>query len=249
MRITGFFLLVIIAAIMAPSVSSAQQPSEYTTPIVVDPTSMARIEFLERFWDFGRVPRGHIVYHNFAFRNIGSDTLIITKVKPTCGCTAAPLSTDRIAPGDTAKISVTLDTSKLRGKVRKFVNIDCNDPVNPYYKITFAAEIDSLNKDLVVEPFIADFGEFASGSGPKITLEIKNGSSSSLTLAIADKPSEDIMTATFSDTNIPVDGTAKLTLEIITKVEVGPFSSTIALEAEGSPGTRVSIPVTGKVIE
>lgn len=251
MKLTSVFLILFafITVLLNPFSISAQQPKNYTTPIKVDPASKARIEFLEKFWDFGIVPRGHIVYHNFAFRNIGTDTLVITKVKPTCGCTAAPLSNDHVAPGDTAKISVTLDTSKLRGKVRKFVNIDCNDPINPYYKISFKAEIDSLYKAITVEPLVADFGDIHNGQKTQIVLEITNGSGSALNLSIADKPGDDIMTATFADSQLKTGASTTMTLEIMTFVEPGPFATTIALEAEGMPELRISVPVIGNVIE
>lgn len=251
MKTTGvFFILFALITILFNAFKiSAQPPKEYTTPVRVDPASKARIDFLEKYWDFGIVPRGYIVYHNFAFRNTGSDTLVITKVKPTCGCTAAPLSSDHIAPGDTAKISVTLDTSKLRGKVRKFVNIDCNDPINPYYKISFKAEIDSLYKTITVEPFIADFGDIRNGHKAQIVLEITNGSGSSLNLFIADKPADDILTATFADSQLPAGASTTMTLAITAFVEPGPFATTIALEPEGMPEYRVSVPVIGNVIE
>ncbi len=251
MKLTGVFLtlLALITILFNPFSASAQQKNEYTTPVIVDTASKARIEFLEKYWDFGVVPRGYIVYHNFAFRNIGSDTLVITKVKPTCGCTAAPLSSDHVAPGDTAKISVTLDTSKLRGKVRKFVNIDCNDPINPYYKISFKAEIDSLYKAITVEPFVADFGDIRNGHKARIALEITNGSGSSLNLFIADKPADNIMTATFAKSQLAAGASTTMTLEITTFVEPGLFATTIALEAEGMPEYRISVPVTGNVIE
>ena len=250
MKATGVLLAISTMSVISFfPMGTAGQQAEYTTPINVDPASKARIEFIEKYWDFGVVPGGNIVYHNFPLRNVGSDTLVITRVKPTCGCTGAPLSTDRIAPGDTAKISVSLDTSKLHGKVRKYVNVDCNDPINPYYKITFDAKIDSLEQIIAIKPLVADFGDFQNGHAPKIDLKITNTGSSPLNLSIADKPDGGILTAVFGKTELGSKETTTLSLELIAEVDSGLFASTIAIESVDDTATRISVPILGNVLK
>jgi hypothetical protein len=243
------FPAAIVIFLVLFAASGFAQEKEYTPEIQVDPASKARIEFLEKFWDFGSTPKGYIVYHNFPFTNTGSDTLIITRVKPTCGCTAAPLSSDRVAPGDTAKISVSLNTSKLQGKARKYVNIDCNDPINPYLKLTFTTEVDNPLLPIVSQPVSADFGEFKSGEKQEVRLQIKNNNNSDIDLLIVDKPPDPIMTALLDKTALPVGDSAELVLEIQSEIEPGPFASTVTIEAEGLSGTRISIPIKGTVLE
>ena len=109
--------------------------------IKVDPASKARIKFIEDFYDFGSIPLDAIIAHDFPIKNEGTDTLIITAVKPTCGCTTAPMETDHIAPGEVENLHVQLNTKKLHGLVRKFINIECSDPINPYMRISFSAVI------------------------------------------------------------------------------------------------------------
>ncbi len=237
------------ALILLFSMGMAEQHEDYTTQIDVDPASKARIEFIEKYWDFGVVPGGFVVYHNFALRNTGSDTLVITRVKPTCGCTAAPLSSDRIAPGDTAMISVSLDTSKLHGKVRKFVNVDCNDPINPYYKITFDARIDSLEQTISVDPAAADFGDFESGKAPRVDLKITNTGSAALNLSVVDKPGDEIITAKFGESTLDPGKSTTLSLRLVSEVEPGRFASTVAVESGDDSSTRISVPVMGNVID
>jgi len=43
----------------------------------------ARITFDHTVFDFGSIPKGTKVSHNFWFENTGTDTLVINRVKPT----------------------------------------------------------------------------------------------------------------------------------------------------------------------
>jgi len=227
----------------------AQDIDKGAAIIKVDPASRARIKFIENYWDFGSIPKGSGVYHGFALTNIGSDTLVITRVKPTCGCTAAPLSSDRVAPGDTAEISVSLNTRKLQGKVKKYVNVDCNDPVNPYYKITFDAFVDNPDQKIISDPLVADFGEFKNGKNAQITLTIMNKDSSSVDLLVVNKPPDNILITSFGKNRLSSEESTTFNLEITAELEPGPFASTVTLEAKGRPESRMSVPIKGTVIE
>jgi hypothetical protein len=82
-------------------------------------------------------------------RNDGLDTLHITNVSTSCGCTAALLSRPNLAPHDSGTIEIAFDPRKFSGKVEKAVSMKTNDPKAPnphiYLKVTIA-------KILAVEP-------------------------------------------------------------------------------------------------
>lgn len=244
-----FRLIACFFAILTAGNVMAQDEKEYTTKIEVDPASKARIEFLEGSWDFGSVPKGYTVYHNFALRNVGTDTLIITRVKPTCGCTAAPLSADHIAPGDTAEIAVSFKTAKLEGRVKKYVNVDCNDPINPYYKITFDAVVGDPEQIIAADPVAADFGDFTSGENPEIALRIINSGSSPAELNVIDKLPDDQLTVSLEKSILATKDSTTLRLRIAARVNPGPFASSITLESAGSPQSRTTIPIIGRAVE
>jgi hypothetical protein len=54
-----------------------------------DPGAAARIELAETAFNAGRVRQGTRIEHAFAFRNAGGHDLRVTRVRPSCGCTAA----------------------------------------------------------------------------------------------------------------------------------------------------------------
>lgn len=85
-----------------------------------------KIKFEETSFDFGTVAQGTAVKHVFKFKNVGTDTLKIEKVKTTCGCTAAE-SSKIIAPNAEGQISVTYNTGSAVGKASKTVYVLSND--------------------------------------------------------------------------------------------------------------------------
>lgn len=64
------------------------------------------------------------------FRNTGTDTLKIIRVKPGCGCTTAPISKDNIEPGGIADLDITLTVPGHSGEIHKLIFINSNDPAN-----------------------------------------------------------------------------------------------------------------------
>ena len=67
----------------------------------------ARLVFEEEKYDFGKVEQGVVLTHIFDFENIGEDTLKISRVRSSWGCTASLLSSEVIAPGETGEAVLT----------------------------------------------------------------------------------------------------------------------------------------------
>ncbi len=215
----------------------------------VDPASKARIEFVEDFWDFGSIPAGAIVKHDYVFKNIGTDTLEITRVKPTCGCTTAPLPSSKLAPGEASEISASLDTKKLKGVIRKSILIDSNDPINPYLKISFKARINDTLATIQSNPQVADLGIFKGSKKAKLSLDIMNSGPDPINLVILDGPPDDILKVSFENSSLGSGNSTTLEFEILTELSPGPFVSSLTLEAEGMPESRMTIPIKGTVEE
>ena len=82
-------------------------------------------------YDFGEVAQGDKVNYNFRFKNSGDELLEISSVSSSCGCTAALLSSKRIAPGEMGEIKTTFDSSRFRGQVTKVITMATNAPGHP----------------------------------------------------------------------------------------------------------------------
>ncbi|MEO6981202.1 MAG: DUF1573 domain-containing protein, partial [Mucilaginibacter sp.] len=71
-------ILLVCAVILGFAFTASAQDSE-----------KAVFKFNEEKHDFGKIPQGTPVTTVFEFTNVGKEPLIITDVRPTCGCTIA----------------------------------------------------------------------------------------------------------------------------------------------------------------
>ncbi|MDR1876351.1 MAG: DUF1573 domain-containing protein [Flavobacteriaceae bacterium] len=89
-------------------------------------TEESIIEFDEETYDFKEIEKGAEVTHIFKFTNVGKRPLIISEVRPSCGCTTPKYTKDPVAPGKKGSITVTFDSSNFEGTVYKSVAVSGN---------------------------------------------------------------------------------------------------------------------------
>jgi len=90
----------------------------------------AKMEFETYDYDFGQIQQGEKVEHVFKFTNTGTEDLIISEAKGTCGCTVPSWPKEPIAPGESGEIQVAYDSKGKKGVQRKSVNITANTTPN-----------------------------------------------------------------------------------------------------------------------
>lgn len=123
-------------------------------------TALARaggpqLQFAKLVHDFGPIDDASALECEFPFQNTGDAELVISGVKPSCGCTTTELDRDRFAPGESFAIDVEW-APKGFGKQSKTINVRSNDPANPYIQLTIKADIEPLVR---LAPPRADFGD------------------------------------------------------------------------------------------
>jgi hypothetical protein len=67
----------------------------------------AEFKFNEEKHDFGKIPQGVPVTTVFEFTNVGKEPLILTEVRPTCGCTIADYTKTPVKSGEKGTIKIT----------------------------------------------------------------------------------------------------------------------------------------------
>ena len=80
-----------------------------------------QISFATEKYDFKKVPEGEKVYYKYKFTNAGAEDLLITYVKPSCGCTTPEWSRSAIAPGAEGFIDVEFDSRGKSGAQKKSI--------------------------------------------------------------------------------------------------------------------------------
>lgn len=131
-------ILTLVAAMMPVAPARAASTPEPAKDL---PT----VELVEPVHDFGRVPKGNVVSHDFEIRNTGKAPLELKQVAPDCGCTVTRY--DRIiAPGATGKVHAEVDTKTLEGPTSRAIQVFTNDPEKPLVHLTFKAHVVALLK-------------------------------------------------------------------------------------------------------
>jgi len=75
--------------------------------------------------DYGTIAQGADGTCEFTVTNTGTEPLILTRCKGSCGCTVPKCEKAPIKPGDTSAISVKYDTNRV-GPINKSVTITSN---------------------------------------------------------------------------------------------------------------------------
>jgi len=78
----------------------------------------------------GNIPQGTPKLIQFEFKNNSKKAVIITNVKPACGCTAADYTKDSIAPGKSGYIKATYNAA-APGAFTKTVTVTTSAETTP----------------------------------------------------------------------------------------------------------------------
>lgn len=96
-----------------------------------EPMTGPKISFSEKSYNFGDITQGAKVEHVFEFENVGTEPLVLSDVRTTCGCTAPEWPREAIAPGATAKIKVVFNSAGKMGMQNKVITVMSNAVNNP----------------------------------------------------------------------------------------------------------------------
>jgi len=91
--------------------------------------------------DFGDLYQGQKMEKIVSIKNEGTELLIISSVKASCGCTATLLDKQEIKPNESANLKISFDSQNFMGKVTKTVDISSNDPESPKVTVKFVSNI------------------------------------------------------------------------------------------------------------
>jgi len=119
-------------------------PINNTTPNNLPSTETTKkgpttsIKFSEEVYNYGKVEVESENLHSFVFTNTGSEPLIISDAKGSCGCTVPNWPKDPIMPGQTGNIDVKFTPNKgQEGQdIEKVVTVTANTmPENTMVRI------------------------------------------------------------------------------------------------------------------
>lgn len=208
----------------------------------------ASLEVSEYHWDFGDVPKGAKVDHNFVLKNTGTDPLDIPKVRSACGCSTAPLLKNRLEPGEATDLVLTFSTGNYRGKLQKTLTVLSSDPNNQEVKLTFTATVNDPDLKVEWKPQKVNFVQLYEGEKRKKTVELTNNTDSPLELALIEPPRADFLKLKLKRETLEPGGSAEVEVELTKKAPLGLFEKSFTLEATGGETLRLTIPIEGEIV-
>lgn len=124
---------------IAPQI--APTPAPIANPVQVPAGPTTTIAYSEEVHNFGNIKQDSENEHVFKFTNTGTEPLIISSAKGSCGCTVPEYPTEPIAPGESSEIKVVYKPGKQKGSQTKTVTVNANTtPAQTLLKISADVE-------------------------------------------------------------------------------------------------------------
>ena len=114
-------LILALSTMLVSPRDVAAQDSAATGPVIA---------FEKTVHDYGTIEQGANGQAEFKFTNRGTDPLILSRARGSCGCTVPTWPKEPIAPGASATILVNYDTKRV-GPINKSVTVTSNCSKEP----------------------------------------------------------------------------------------------------------------------
>ncbi|MDR2979209.1 MAG: DUF1573 domain-containing protein [Bacteroidales bacterium] len=139
-----------------------------------------KIQFDQTTYDFGTIKEeGGRQTGRFEFTNVGDSALLLTQVKPSCGCTAADYTKTAVEPGGRGFIDATYNPSGRPGPISKSIRVFTNEP--RFQENNAAPHIVSIKGTVAKRPpTVFEVAGYKAGNGmtrikePNVRFTLKN---------------------------------------------------------------------------
>jgi hypothetical protein len=227
---SGFLVLLSIFLLLLPAVVLAGAPK-----LVVEDADFS----------VGEVFQGVKVEHTFRFRNAGEAPLSVEKVRCSCGCTAALLSTTLIPPGGSGEVRTTFDSGRFRGAVAKTVYIYVNDPLQPVAQFHLRG---TVKPELVMDLEQVDLGKLAPGVAVEARVTLTNQGEQTIVLSAPETTSPELQ-AELAATQLPAGQSVQLVVRALPREGKLRLSGYVMIKTSNPRAPELRLPVYGSVGE
>jgi hypothetical protein len=216
-------------------------PSTEATPVTGDVPS---IEFKELTYDFGEIEEGQEVTHIYKFNNTGKGSLKVDSVRTSCGCTAALVTAETVAPGAEGDIKVTFKTAGKKGDQAKRITVRSNDPKNPIVTLTIKGKV---KVELDVTPDTIFFGQIKKNQGLQREIKIMPSNQKDFKIESIKSSSEFITTTMDKYKEAEMTG-YKVMVNLSEKMKPGSVSESITINTNNTKKPQIKISISGRIL-
>jgi hypothetical protein len=212
-----------------------------------DELDWAERMFSELRYDFGNIARGSDARHVIEVENPYQETVRITNVGTTCGCTAAEPDVRQLATHEVARIEVQMNTIKFMR--RKDSNVDVTLTYAGGSPRTVRIPITAyIRPDVVLDPGTAQFGSVETGQGGERVVSVAYAGDLDWRITDVNSPCE-YLTTNLVETSRG-DGLVKysLTVTLLPEAPQGSLHERILLSTNDPRSPQVPVVVEGAVV-
>ncbi|MEZ5359186.1 MAG: DUF1573 domain-containing protein [Candidatus Zixiibacteriota bacterium] len=210
--------------------------------------AVPKMQLPEETFDFGYVPQSSKVTHTFWIKSVGDETLNILNVKPGCGCTKAPLKSDKIVAGDSTELEIIYSTGMHVGQSTKRPTITTNEGP-PDRRVTIKAnavrEPDSTYP-VIISPYKLMVSKAGEIDVDEVDFSITNVSDQALDLSLVSIPAGYFSTEL--PTSIPAGQSARCKLKVKPDHLDETFEKSLTLQFNDPGKSRFTIPIVRRLI-
>ena len=204
--------------------------------------------FTEKDKDFGVSPKGTVLVHYFRFTNTTKETITLGQPRVSCGCVTPALTTNRIAPGESAAVIAYMDTKRIpHAGITKTVLVYVPFTSPRFEEI--ALRVTTVTRDdLMMSPDTLAFGTVTKGKGATAATKVTFTSDANWTVDKATSTggfvSVEAKLAARNGNIVTYDVTATLDKDC----PAGNWTSDVYLETSHAAVAKLRIPVTVNVV-
>ncbi len=116
------------------------------TPAPQVPANGPKIEFSSLEHNYGQIVKGGDGNCVFTFTNTGTEPLILSNVRASCGCTTPSWTKEPVMPGKTGTIKVKYNTNNVGG-FTKTITVTSNAVDNPRVVLKIKGNVTNPNEN------------------------------------------------------------------------------------------------------
>lgn len=200
--------------------------------------------FNKRSHDFGVVARGADVSYRFKITNLYKETVHISNVRTTCGCSAASPTKTTLKSREAAYVEVTMDTRKFMREKDSNVIVTFDAPLREEVRIPIKAYI---RTDVVMKPGGAKFGDVVLGKGAEKKIDVAYAGRNDWKIRDIRSKSKHLEAAIAETTRQGGRVNYQLTVRVKSSAPAGPFREQITLVTNDAKNPYVPVLVDGIV--
>lgn len=195
--------------------------------------------------DFGAVARAAKVEHVFVLKNNTKQTVHISGVRSSCGCTQPRVGKDLAAPGEVATVVAAFNTRGFTGKRGAWVTVTIDQPQYAEVRLRIDGYI---RTDVVLDPGQVSFGSVPVGKSLEKSVKINYAGRSDWKIEDVKTSSPNLEAKVVESTRSGGRVSYDLVVTLKDNAPVGYINNELLLITNDRRATQVPVKVEGLVV-